>query len=251
MRAFINGELHVTRISSWRTLVGSICVAILFVALSGSVNAVTLGQIDNFQDGTADGWHTGGGTQPSNIATGGPGGSGDQYMRVISTGGFGTDSRLVILNTSQWLGNYTGAGITGITLELANFGAQPLSMRLAFFISKPNGYAATTAFSLPADANWHQAFFPLIASDFTAVGTPGISFDNMLTNFTGQLRILDSASPSVEGDPIAATLGVDDITAVPEPSVFALVVGTLVAFVGLRRGLARVSRSDRRALILD
>jgi hypothetical protein len=200
---------------------------------------LTLGQIDNFQDGTTNGWHTGGGTQPSNIANGGPTGSGDKYMQVISTGGGGPDSKLVVLNTSQWLGDYTDAGITGITLELANFGAQPLSMRLAFFISKPVGYAATTPFSLPADSNWHQAFFPLTASAFTAVGSPGVSFNNMLTNFTGQLRILDSAAPAVEGDPIAATLGVDDITAVPEPSAFAMVVAALVAVVCLRRGLAR------------
>jgi len=251
MEKFMDGESQVTRISSWRTLVALICSAVLFVALSCPAKALTLGQIDDFQDGTTNGWHTGGGTQPSNIANGGPAGSGDKYMQVISTGGGGPDSKLVVLNTSQWLGNYSGAGITGISMELANFGTQPLSMRLAFFISKPVGYAATTPFSLPADSNWHQAFFPLISSAFTAVGSPSVSFNDMLTNFTGQLRILDSPTPAVEGTAIAATLGVDDIAAVPEPSVFAMVATALVASLCLRRGPARSSRGNRRAPILD
>lgn len=244
MEEFIDGELPVTRISSWRTLAAWICFAVLFVALSCPANALTLGQIDNFQDATTDGWGTGGGTQPIAISNGGPAGPGDEYLQVISKGGGGTDSKLIVLNTSQWLGDYADAGITGISMELANFGTQPLSMRLAFFISKPNGYAATTPFSLPADSNWHQAFFPLIASDFTAVGTPGVSFNSMLTNFTGQLRILDSPTPAVEGASIATTLGVDDIAVVPEPSVLAMIVTALVASFCVRRGRARSSCGD-------
>jgi hypothetical protein len=203
--------------------------AALFVITASAppAHALTLGQIDTFQDGTTDGWTTGHGG-PTNIANGGPSGLGDHYLQTTSSGGSGTDAKLIIFNTSQWLGNYSGAGVTDIGMDLANFGTQPLSMRLAFFTSRGVGYAATTPFSLPADSNWHQAFFPLIASDFTAVGSPSISFNDLLTNFVGQLRILDSASPAVEGDPIAATLGVDDIMAVPEPSVFAMVVGALL-----------------------
>ena len=213
-----------------------LCVSLFLVTAALPAQALTVGQIDTFQDGTRDGWGVGGaGTQPSNIANGGPSGAGDQYLQVTSTGGGGTDSKLVILNTSQWLGNYSGAGITGIGMDLANFGTQPLSMRLAFFISRPIGYSTTLAFSLPADSNWHHAFFPLSAASFTAVGSPATSFDSLLTNFTGQLRILDSASPSVEGDPVAAVLGVDNVQAVPEPSTLVL-VGTalLVVFTGRR-----------------
>jgi GNAT superfamily N-acetyltransferase len=61
-----------------------------------------------------------------------------------------------------------------------------------------------------------------------------------LTNFTGQLRILDSSSPAVEGDPIAAVLGVDNVQAVPEPSTFVLVGTALLAAAedeARRRGL--------------
>jgi len=249
MNGFIDGELYIARILSWRSVVALSCFALLLVALSRPAKALTLGQVDNFQDGTVNGWGTGA-TQPNNIPNGGPAGAGDQYMQVVSLGGGGPDSKLIVFNTSQWLGNYTAAGITGISMELANFGTQPLSMRLAFFISKPNGYSATTPFSLPADSNWHQAFFPLDAADFTVVGSPGISFNNMLANFTGQLRILDSPTPAVEGTSITATLGVDDITAVPEPSAFAMVFGTLVVFICLRRSAARSTRANRRAAVL-
>jgi len=218
--------------------------SILLVVTALPARALTLGQIDDFQDGTTDGWRVGSGTQPGNIANGGPSGAGDRYIQMTSTGGGGTDSRLVVFNASQWLGNYSGAGVTGIGMDLANFGTSPLSMRLAFFISRPVGYSTTLAFSLPADSNWHHAFFPLSAANFTAVGSPSTSFDNLLTNFTGQLRILDSSSPSVEGDVIAAVLGVDNVQAVPEPSTLALVgAALLVIFIGRRsRGHLTVRR---------
>jgi hypothetical protein len=228
---------------AWGLSQALICLALALIAMPRSTRALTLGQVDNFQDSTTDGWGTGGGTQPIAITSGGPLGAGDEYLQVISKGGGGTDSKLIILNTSQWLGDYTDAGITGISLDLANFGTQTLSMRLAFFISKPVGYAATTPFSLPADSNWHQAFFPLVAADFTAVGSPSVSFAAMLTNFSGQLRILDSATPAVEGASIATTLGVDNVAAVPEPSAFAMmVVGALGLFSCVRCASTRSNR---------
>src|ERR1700693_2293610 len=68
---------------------------------------------------------------PSN----GPAGATDRYLQYTSSGGGGSDSRLIIFNQSQWQGSYTNAGITGISLELKNFGSTTLSMRLAFFIN--------------------------------------------------------------------------------------------------------------------
>lgn len=226
-----------TRIA-WARLTALLCFLALVIA-PRSTQALTLGQVDTFQDGTTDGWTTGHGG-PTNIPNGGPAGAGDAYMQVVSTGGSGTDSKLIVFNASQWLGDYTDAGITGITLDLDNFSTQTLSMRLALFQSRGVGYAVTTPFSLPPDSNWHQAFFPLVAADFTALGSPSVSFANLLTNFTGQLRILDSASPSVDGDSIAATLGVDDVMAVPEPTTFLMVAAALAVMPFCRRRRSRV-----------
>lgn len=236
MKALKNDCQYSKRASLWHKSTVLLCLALIPVAGPFAAYGLTLGQIDDFQDGTTDGWTTGHST-PANIATGGPAGAGDRYMQVVSSGGFGTDSRLVVFNNSQWLGDYISAGITSVEMYLANFGTQTLSMRLAFFESSGVGYSATTAFSLPADSSWHHVVFPLDDADFTAVGFPSSSFGDLLANFTGQLRILDSASPAVNGDPIAATVGVDNILAVPEPSTFAL-VGTalLMAFCCRRAG---------------
>jgi hypothetical protein len=208
-----------------------VCFAVWLIASPLTVSALSLGQIDDFQDGTTQGWGVGAGAQPSNIPSNGPAGTADRYLQYTSNGGSGTDGKLIIFNQSQWQGNYTNAGITGISLELKNLGSTTLSMRLAFFVNRTNGFSATTPFSLLADGNWHQAFFALTSANFTPIGSPG-TFDSLLGNFTGQLRILDSASPALEGDLIAATIGVDDIQAVPEPSTFTLVSVSLLALMG-------------------
>lgn len=197
-------------------------LALILIATPLSVRAVTPGQIDDFQDGTAQNWRIGVGPV-GNVATGGPTGAGDRYIQYTSLGGFGAQSRMIVFNDSQWTGNYIGSGTTSIALDLANFGAQPLSIRIAFRDTDGSGYSATTAFSLAADSQWHHTAFTLTAGNFTAIGSPSVSFNDLLTNFTGQLRILDSASPSLLGDPIAATLGIDNVQAIPEPSSFMMV----------------------------
>jgi hypothetical protein len=118
---------------------------------------------------------------------------------------------------------------------LANFGAQPLSIRIAFRDTDGSGYSATTPFSLAADSQWHHTTFTLTAGSFTAIGSPSVSFNDLLTNFTGQLRILHSASPSLLGDPIAATLGIDNVQAVPEPSSLMMVGIALLGWLRCAR----------------
>lgn len=197
-------------------------LALILIATPLSVRAVTPGQIDDFQDGTAQNWRIGVGLV-GNVANGGPTGAGDRYIQYTSSGGFGAQSRMIVFNDSQWTGNYIGSGTSSIALDLANFGAQPLSIRIAFRDNDGSGYSATTAFSLAADSQWHHTAFALTAGNFTAIGSPGVSFNDLLTNFTGQFRILHSASPSLLGDPIAATLGIDNVQAIPEPSSFMMV----------------------------
>src|SRR5258706_2983860 len=99
-------------------------IATLLVAMPLTTQAVTLGQIDDFQDGSAQNWQTGVGPV-ANVANGGPAGIGDHYMQTVSTGRFGSDSRLTVFNTSQWQGDYIDAGITTLTMDLNNFRSQP------------------------------------------------------------------------------------------------------------------------------
>ncbi|HUI05406.1 MAG TPA: hypothetical protein VL486_00210 [Verrucomicrobiae bacterium] len=210
-----------------------VCLAVLLVTRPIAANALILGQIDDFQDGTAQNWGTGQGPA-DNVPNGGPTGSGDSYLQYTSSGGSGSDSRMVVFNSNQWQGDYNDAGIGSVAMDLNNFTAQPLSIRLAFFLSRTTGFVTTTPISLAADSGWQHATFALTAANFTAIGSPG-DFGTLLSNFTGQLRILDSSSPSLAGDSVSATLGIDNVQAIPEPGTLALVaVGLVMLFCANR-----------------
>ena len=102
--------------------------------------AVTIGQVDNFEDGTTQNWVInllGMGSPPSppaNIPTGGPAGVGDNYLQLTSTGILNTaGSRLVGVNyMHQWTGNYIAAGITSLSMDVNNLGNTDLYLRLLF-----------------------------------------------------------------------------------------------------------------------
>ncbi len=210
---------------SWVTMFFLLAFAVL--CAPNITWALSLGQIDDFEDGSAQGWGTG--VSPaSNIASGGPAGAGDNFIQYTSTGFSGANSRMVIFNNSQWLGSYTSAGIAAIEMDLNNLGSQALSMRLAFFQNSGTGYAYTTPFSLSGNSGWFHVTFTLSAANFTSIGSPA-AFVDFIGNFNGQLRLLSANSPSLIGDTVAATIGVDNIHAIPEPSIFALVgIGLLV-----------------------
>jgi hypothetical protein len=92
-----------------------------------------VGQIDDFEDGTTMGWMEGfpSPNPPVNIASGGPAGTGDNYLQNVSSGGFGPGSAQVMFNHDQWSGNYLAAGVTEIEVQMANFGDSELFMRIA------------------------------------------------------------------------------------------------------------------------
>jgi len=207
--------------------------AVLVCALPLCSRAVLLGQIDNFQDGTSQNWITGH-SSLGNISTGGPAGAGDRFAQYASTGTGGTDSRMVFFNNSQWLGNYVGAGITGIGIDVDNLGSSALSLRLAFFLDSSDGYVTTTPLALAAHSGWEHTTFSLNAANFTTIGSPG-AFNTLLSNFSGQLRILSSTSPSLVGDVIAGTLGIDNVQAIPEPRTIMMVGLGILVVICLRR----------------
>jgi hypothetical protein len=203
-----------------------------------------LGQVDTFQDGTLQNWATGnrGPGQPINISNGGPAGSGDHYLLLTANGGR-ADGRLTVFNRSQWAGNFLAAGVNAVEMDLKNFGTTPLFIRVAV---KSNtgatspGFVSTVPFVLPADGEWHHAFFPLGEASLTEVNSTILSLAALLSN-VGEFRILNGQNPELNGDPITSQLGVDNIqaTVIPEP-------GTL-ALLGLGCGLlALASRLRRR-----
>ena len=209
--------------------------------------AVTIGQVDNFEDVTTQNWVInllGMGSPPSppaNIPTGGPAGVGDNYLRLTSTGILNTaGSRLVGVNyMHQWTGNYIAAGITSLSMDVNNLGNTDLYLRLLFadpMDAPPDNEAfSTTPIFLPAGSGWRSVVFPVGPGFLTTTTGTALA---ALTNTT-ELRIFNG---TLTGGPVPATvqaqLGIDNITAagVPEPATFALLgVGFAILAGAYRR----------------
>jgi hypothetical protein len=198
----------------YRIAILSVCATFASFPASRDAGAgVAFGQVDDFGSGTA-GWQQGfiSSTPPTVVSTGGPNGSGDAYLQNVSSGNFGAGGKQVMLNTAQWSGNYVSAGVTRITANLANFGVNPLNMRVWISGGTLGGqFSSTNGIPLPADAHWHSVTFDLSAPAMTAV-SPSDSLSNVLSNVI-QLRILSAGTPSEHGDMIASTLGADNLRA--------------------------------------
>jgi hypothetical protein len=207
-------------------------------ALAGSpAAAISLGQIDDFQAGTLESW--GGGANPTNVTTGGPAGSGDRYLQISAD-----SSNLGTNNPVQWAGNYAAAGVTGIRLSLNNAGPDPVALRLNLF--GPGGtFTTTNEIELAPGGGWVTADLLIDNASLTRTAGTG-TLAQTLANVTQVLlrHDPDPISAPMQGNPVAATLGIDNITAVPEPATGLLVALGLAALAGSRqraRGLGSMS----------
>lgn len=234
-------------------LAASLCTALL----SPSAFAIPAA-VQDFEDGTAEGWGFGGGplgvpATPQPVVSGGAGGADDQFMQITSTGGSGPGSKLAAINPTAWGGNYTNAGLTSIAMDLRNFGATDLYIRLLLedLSDLPQArYAITDAIFLPSGGDWTAASFSVAAADLIALQG---EVATVLASVT-HLRILGSADPDWLFAPgfqpsVAAILGVDNITPnvfgdggngdgdheVPEPSSAWLVALGLLGLVRMGR----------------
>ena len=201
--------------------------SLLFTAILCAANAwplqtatasVVKGQIDDFESGTTLNWANGGAPQPLNITTGGPAGANDNFLKVTADGS-GSVGKLTVFNRSQWLGNYLGQGINEIDMDLENLGSTPLTIRLAFKSTTSNGAPSylSAGFALPADAIWHHAAFQITPGSMIAVSGP-TAFSTFFTS-EAEMRIINEAgAANSNGDVVVSQLGIDNITALPEPS---------------------------------
>ena len=199
-------------------------------ALPLTAKAIFLGQIDDFTDGSTGDWAIGNLSSPFapvNISSGGPfdaSGSPDAFLQLSSSGASGAGSKLVSFNINQWTEDFIGAGVTGISLYFNNTGSNAVTMRLGFF-GADSTFSTQQGFSINPGSGWQEFSFDLTADDVVLL-TGSASFAEGFANIV-EMRILSSANPAFSGDLIAATVGVDNITAIPEPSsIFLLLMGT-------------------------
>ncbi|MGI8819614.1 MAG: PEP-CTERM sorting domain-containing protein [Chthoniobacterales bacterium] len=207
-------------------------------------DAITLGQLDDFQIGTTLGWTNGqqGGAPPVlNIATGGPAGAGDRFMQISANGG-ASGGRLTVFNFQQWIGNnYVTAGVTALSIDLRNQGTVPLSIRFAFQADAFNGAPGylSSAMLLPVGGGWQHFTISITQANLIPVGGPA-PFSTFYDNGNGWLRIINEAGTSnLNGDMVVSQLGIDNILAVPEPTTIALLGGGLVSLGGWAAHRAR------------
>ena len=225
--------MHVRKAGgSARTLLAIMIV----VGLTSTAQAAPiLRQVNDFEAGTTQGWTNGGGaTDPANVNTGGPAGTGDNFLRVTSRGGGGAGSRLAVFNRAgQWTGNYVTPGVTAIEMDLKNFGTTPLMMRVGLQESTGSRYASTTPFNLPADGLWHHATFNLSTGALTR-SSGGTAIPTALTRIS-ELRVIHSVAADFMADPIATSVGIDNVRAVPEPGAAGVLGVLAAAWLGRRR----------------
>jgi hypothetical protein len=198
-------------------------IAALLCALgtgaSRSVQAVALGQVDDFEDGTTENWRSGVGTPPNpnppvNVADGGPLGSGDAYMLVRSNGTAFSGGKLTVINSLQWSGNYTAAGVTRVSADLNNLGATNLSLRLLVMRELLQGGQTftTAAVPVPAGSGWIRGSWDVSPSALIPLNLPPGDPAVALTQ-VGELRIFHNPSALFPGPSIVASVGVDNIRA--------------------------------------
>ena len=217
-------------------------VAMAMVALSPAAFAITIGTTDTFT-GSLDNWQKGisNPTYLSVVAGGGPAGAGDSYLQSVADGG-GSFGKLTVFNQNQWDSDYVTDGVTSIRMNLLNSGTGPLQVRLGLRNSAGAGYISTNPFALGTGGGWQTADFPVTEAALTTVGAPG-SFSSFLSSGFA-LRILHATSTaSLNGSTVVGTLGVDNVTAVPEPSAVVLAGLSGIGLVAAARRLGRSCRS--------
>lgn len=192
-------------------------ILILIVILFSSLfvfSQVSTGQIDNFEDGTVQGWFEGASSPnpPVNITTDGPEGVNDNYLQDNSSGGFGAGSKMVIRNTTQWSGNYTSEGITAIKFNV-RVTTSNLDVRIAM-TGGGGAISSTNAVTVIAGSGWTSIVIPITVADMqtvTAIGAVnGFDIAATLSNCT-EFRILSNSSPSYEGESIASRMEIDNV----------------------------------------
>ena len=193
-------------------------LSILLVLKVSVALAIVAGNVDDFEDGTTQGWRVGNNSSspPANIASGGPLGVGDNYLRNVSFGGFGPDGRWIVFNRTQWTGDFFSSGITEVRLQAQIQSGGATKLRIGFGDASGNRFVSTVALDLPADGMWHSLAFPIDEQSLTDLGGPG-TYESTMSAISETRILVSEAAPAWNGDRVAMTIGLDNIEAYPPP----------------------------------
>jgi len=219
----------------------------LGVAWTTTASAITVGQLDTFQNGTTLQWVDAlngaiSPVPPTVVANAGPGGAGDFALRISATGSVsGPGGRLVANNIqARWIGSYTQAGVNGIMLDLRNLSAVDLTIRVGIdgpAVGTTGGRWVSQGVVVPSGSGWRTLTFSLLPGDLLPGDFAATSATTTLAN-VAVLRVMHAPVAGWVGAPQAAQMDIDDIEALPEPTfALSLLVGSLfVRSLGSSRG---------------
>jgi hypothetical protein len=197
----------------------SVLIAAAMLALPLPCRAqITVGHVNNFQDGTTQSWL---GANVEAVANAGPNGAGDTALRASATGApLGPNSKLIVFNnTDSWTGNWTAAGVVQISLDVRNPNAFPLTLRLG--IAGPDGFFgggggdahSTDGIEVAGDNAWHSITFDVLADNFTSFSPMYPEPAAALADVT-HFRVLHHPEHSFIGEAIDADFLIDNIRTV-------------------------------------
>jgi hypothetical protein len=126
-----------------------------------------------------------------------------------------------------------------VTLQLSNLGSTALDVRLAFGDNSAprlggNWYATTQAVHLAPGSGWVAVTFSIGASDLVQTNGSASYAQVMSSVFT--LRVLHASSPTSLGESVIGSLGIDALTAVPEPGAGLLLLAAAALLPGKGTG---------------
>jgi len=192
---------------------------------------VTLGQSDDFNDGTLQNWITGeiNPNPPSNVADVGQGGVGDHVMHVLSNAeGGGPGAQPVVFNSTQWIGDYLVNGITAITLDINNLSAIPINPGIEIW--GPGGSINTAnGTTVPAGSGWTSITINIEPGNLVGGGVLATLAD------VEQIRFREIQGGAFVTPNAATSAYYDNVTAVPEPASLTLLGWSTCALLR-RRG---------------
>jgi len=213
-----------------------------FIFISSTVNALSIGMVNDFQTGTVEGWMhpVSNPNTPAVALNGGVSGIGDSSLWVSADGQGGPGSRLLAVNRSvPWM-DVVSPDVTAIEMDLKHVNAPELEpdlkIRIAFSDTFGGGgtwYASETAYNLNEanSGNWEHAVFDFSDLELVSGSAPLAA----VLDDIAEVRILHSNRNGFKGDSINAVFAVDNISAVPVPAAFFLFSSALLGLLGRKR----------------
>ena len=183
-------------------------LSIFSILLGGpAAFAITLGQTDTFPGVDTQDWF--GGAAPTFVASGGPDGSG--FLRLTSSGTFGTGSHMATHNSNQWTGDYTAAGVRAIECDIRNLGSTELKMRVVVWSGLGTKWTSTIPVTLPPNSGWQRVRFSVLPADLSL--NAGAETAAQTLADAQRLMFRNATETTGGGSPVAAILGLDNTTA--------------------------------------